>query len=165
VEAFDRDALLAQVRQFLGPGVTTEKTESVELLISNKAKRGAAAFIAGHLLLGDEADVRRCLAAASRSQTLRASETFKLLPSQGAEGPPLARTLSDDEAAVSAVVSLLTSRKEKDRATKASAPAALAPRSRYSVSETRLTDEGLERKTRGAFGLFGELLGRAAPRP
>jgi hypothetical protein len=164
VEAFDRDALLAQAQKFLGPRVMTEKTENAELLISNNAERGAAAFIAGHLLLGDAGDVRRCVAAASRNQTLRASEAFELLTSQGTEGAALARTLSDDGAAAAAVVSLLKSADPDRGAPAANAPADLAPSTRYSVSETRLADEGMERRTRSAFGLFGEMIGRAAPR-
>ncbi len=35
---------------------------------------------------------------------------------------------------------------------------------RYAVSETLLADGGFEKRTRSAFGLFGEVVTRAAPR-
>jgi hypothetical protein len=41
--------------------------------------------------------------------------------------------------------------------------AALARR-RYAVSETLLADGGFEKRTRSAFGLFGEVVTRTAPR-
>ena len=33
----------------------------------------------------------------------------------------------------------------------------------YSVSETRVTEEGVEKRTRSSFGLFGSIVGRFAP--
>jgi len=165
VEAFDRAALTAQARRFLGPGLKAEKAEGAELLISGDPERGVAAFVGGYLLLGDAADVRRCLDAARRNQTLGSAEPFGLFPAPGTEGPAVARTLSDDGAAVAAVVSLLTARAAAGGGAREPAAAEKSgPRARYSVSETRLTEEGFEKKTRSAFGLFGELLARAAPR-
>ncbi|HZI19249.1 MAG TPA: hypothetical protein VEY09_11700 [Pyrinomonadaceae bacterium] len=164
VEAFDREALLAQARQFLGPGLKTEKTDGAELLISADEDRGAAAFVAGHLLLGAAADVRRCVEAARLNQSLRSAEAYRLFESSFAtEGTALSRTLTDDGAAVAAVVALLSSKGEGNPGAAGDA-AGRGTRARHSVSRTRLAEGGFEKKTRSAFGLFGELLGRAAQR-
>jgi len=69
-----------------------------------------------------------------------------------------ARTLTDERESARAVLSHFARRGDEPRL-----EAALARR-RYAVSETLLADGGFEKRTRSAFGLFGEVVTRAAPR-
>ncbi|HEX8187318.1 MAG TPA: hypothetical protein VF586_03135, partial [Pyrinomonadaceae bacterium] len=69
-----------------------------------------------------------------------------------------ARTLTDERESARAVLSHFARRPDA-----AGLEAALARR-RYAASETLLTGDGFEKRTRSAFGLFGEVVTRAAPR-
>jgi hypothetical protein len=156
VEAFDREALGAEVRKHLGPRASTERIGEAELIVSADPELGAAAFVAGHLLMGDTADVRRCLAAAADGRTLRSAPPFKLLSRPNEREAAFTRTLADDAETLALVVPVFT----EGAGGALEAPA----ESRYSLSETRLTRDGFEKKTRSAFGLFGEIVKLAAPR-
>ncbi len=154
----DAAALRAQALEHLGRGARVESTGTAELLISTDEERGAAAFVDGFLLMGSEADVRRCVRAhveengGGREGPLRAATA-------GFNGrTAFARTLTDERESARAVLSHFARRGDAGRL-----DAALARR-RYAVSETQLADGGFEKRTRSAFGLFGEVVTRMAPR-
>jgi hypothetical protein len=162
----DREVLRKQALAHLGRGVRAERVGDAELLISIDAERGAAGFAGDYLLMGSEDDVRRCLNARLENRTLQNASALKAMPQNFFDAPAFALTLTDDRDAARSVLSYFARGGGGERAGKSGAGTleeTLARRG-YSVSETRLADGGFEKKTRSAFGLFGEIVTRFAPR-
>ena len=155
----DRAALREQALAYLGRGARAERVGDVELLVSDDPEHGAAAFAGEYLLMGPEEDVRRCVAAMGEGRTLRDGALLKAAPPEFSESAAFARTFTDDREAARNVLSHFARRGGDAGALEA----ALARRG-YSVSETRLAEGGFEKRTRSAFGLFGEIYTRLAPR-
>jgi hypothetical protein len=158
----DRDALLAQVRAHLGRAAKSETVGDAQLLVSPDDERGAAAFAGDYLVIGSEADVRRCLAARSAGQTLQDAAPFKSSTQSFFDQPPFAVTLTDERDSTRSVLAYLARREGAYARDQHALEQALARRG-YSVGQTRLADGGFEKKTRSAFGLFGEIVTRFAP--
>jgi hypothetical protein len=144
-EVLDRAALRAQVLK--GRAARPEQLDGAELFLPSDPDGTAAAFAGEHLILGPAPLVRRCLAARRENRTLREAPAYKNLT--GGEQPPLAQSLQDERAQVAALVTSLSGR----------APAR-APAESYSLTETRLHEVGVERRTLSAFGQFGDLVAR-----
>src|SRR2546423_286321 len=159
----DRDALLAQARAHLGRAARTVRVGDAEILVSTDPERGAAGFVGGYLVMGSEDDVRRCVAAHAEGRTLQDAAAFKASAQNFFDEPPFALTLTDDRESARSVLSRLGRRDETQASDQGALEDALARRG-YSVGETRLADGGFEKKTRSAFGLFGEIVTRFAPR-
>jgi hypothetical protein len=161
----DREALRKQALAHLGRGARTERVGDAEILISIDPERGAACFAGDYLLMGSEEDVRRCATARLENRTLLNAAALKAAPQNFFDGPAFARTLTDDRDAARSVLSYFARSGGAARAGSGTdaLEEALAHRG-YSVSETRLADGGFEKKTRSAFGLFGEIITRFAPR-
>jgi hypothetical protein len=155
--ARDHAALREQVIAHLGRGAKVERNGDAELLISNDPDNGAAAFAGDYLLLGSEDDVRRCVRAILNGRTLRDTDALKDASQDFFDVPAFARTLSDDRDSARTILSRFAR-----RGGTSALEDALARRG-YSVSQTRLADGGFEKKTRSAFGLFGEIIARSAP--
>ncbi|MET0646237.1 MAG: hypothetical protein ABW208_06420 [Pyrinomonadaceae bacterium] len=155
----DAAALRAQVLEHLGRNARVERTGTAELLISTDEERGAAAFVDGFLLMGSEEDVRRCVRAhVEENEAGREDDPLKAATAGFNDRTAFARTLTDERESALAVLSHFARRGDAGRL-----DAALARR-RYAVSETLLADGGFEKRTRSAFGLFGEVVTRMAPR-
>lgn len=151
------------VRRRLGGGARTERAGDAELIVSPSEERGAAAFVAGQLLMGDEADVRRCLAARAEGRTLDRAEAFQAAGAALPSDAPQALTLTDDQASAGAFISYLARRMgARPQPGGGEALARGLARVPYSVSETRLVEGGFEKKTRSSFGQFGVLVERLA---
>ncbi len=132
------------------------------MLISSDAEQGAASFVGDYLLVGDEEDLRRCLAARLEERA-RDDEGA----ADGTSGgffnePTFAVTRTRDAGAARTFVSLFGGGARKDASRQEALEKALA-RHALSVSGTRLTPEGFEKKTRSAFGQFGEIGAMLAP--
>jgi hypothetical protein len=159
----DRDTLSGEVRARLGRGAHTEKVGDAELLTSTDPEEGAAAFAGEYLLMGSESDVRRCLDARARGRTLRDSNALKSASRDFSDQQPFARTLTDEREATSSVVAYFARGGPRPAPNQAALEEALARRG-YSASETRIAEGGFEKRTRSAFGLFGEVVKRFSPR-
>jgi hypothetical protein len=145
-EVLDREALRAQlVRQRVA---RPEQFAGAELYLPNDPEDAAAAFVGNHLVLGPADAVRRCLTARQEGRTLKEAAAYKGL---AGGAPPLAQSLADDRESVAAVAASLSRRGASD-----ARPAAES----HSITETRLHEIGVERKTVSAFGQFGELVAR-----
>jgi hypothetical protein len=160
----DREALSVEVRARLGHGARTERVGDAELLVSTGPDDGAAAFAGEYLLMGSEADVRRCLDARARGRTLRDSAALKATEQSFSDQQPFARTLTDEREATSSLVSYFARRGGSSTTPNQSTLDEALSRRGYSVSETRLVEGGFEKRTRSAFGLFGEIIKRFSPR-
>jgi hypothetical protein len=160
----DREKLRGEVSARLGRGARAERVGDAELSVSADPGEGAAAFAGDYLLMGSEADVRRCLAARLAGRTLRDSAAFKSSGQNFSDEPPFARTLSDDRDASNHVLAYFARRAKARPAPNAPALEEALARRGYSASETRLADGGFEKRTRSAFGLFGEIFKRLSPR-
>ena len=151
----DAAALRAQVLEHLGRGARVEHAGSAELLISTDEDADAAAFAGDFLVLGSEADVRRCVQSwvdGHEPDPLRAAtHSFN-------GRTAFARTLTDERDSTRAVLSHFPHKGDAK-----GLEAALARRT-YAASETLLADGGFEKRTRSAFGLFGEVVTRLTPR-
>lgn len=156
----DRDVLNGEVRSKLGRGARAERVGDAELLISTDPDEGAAAFAGEYLLIGSEADVRRCLESRQRGRTLRDADAFKAASQNFSDEQPFARTLTDDRETTKTVLDYIARRGARRSAPKPEALEEALARRGYSASETRLADGGFEKRTRSAFGLLGEAVRR-----
>jgi hypothetical protein len=159
----DREALAGEVRARLGRGARAERVGDAELLISTDPDEGAAAFAGEYLLMGSEADVRRCLEARAQGRTLRDAAAFKGASQVFSDEQPFARSLTDERAATNSVLAYFARGGQRPTQNQSALEEALARRG-YSASETRLAEGGFEKRTRSAFGLFGEAIKRFSPR-
>lgn len=155
----DAAALHQQALAHLGRGARVERAGSAELLISTDPERGAAAFVGDFLLMGSEEDVRRCVQSYTENQDAGRGDALKTAAKNFLARAALVRTLTDERESARAVLSHFNSK----RADPARLEEALARRP-YAVSDTLLADGGFEKRTRSAFGLFGEVVTRLAPR-
>ncbi len=159
VEVRDESTLRQFVKKRLGANVKTDQIGDAELLISSDEERGAAAFVAGRLLLGPENNLRKCLEARAQSQTLSHSEQFMRAAqtvSQDSSTNTLTYTLDADSARdfITALASQSTLRVSPPQPEELERSMA---RLGYSVSGTNLVEGGFEKVTRSSFGLLGTL--------
>ena len=153
----DREALREQIRKRLGDGARSEMLGDVELIVSSAPEEVAAGFSAEFLIMGLENDVRSCLSARADGRTLADSAPFKAAQPLGGDVTPHVRTVATDADAVSAFLLQSLRRPKRNKFDAAAFQTALS-KLPYSVSESRITSEGLERRTRSSFGLFGTLV-------
>jgi hypothetical protein len=154
----DSAALRQQALAHLGRGARVERVGEAELLVSTDTDRGAAAFVGGFLVMGSEEDVRRCIQSSLGGQEPGRDGALKEATKSFAGRAAFARTLTDERESARSVLSHFPRRGDASKL-----EAALA-RHTYAVSETALADGGFEKRTRSAFGLFGEVVTRLAPR-
>lgn len=161
----DEAALRAQVRKRLGVKAHTMRVGEVEMLVSDDSERGAASFVGNYLIMGEEEDVRRCLAAHAGGATLQAEGKFKATGAGESTGPPFATTMIEDRRPAAAMVnyiSVLGGGLRVGENGGANLEQALAHLP-YSVSRTGFNGDGFIKMTHSSFGLFGELIARFAP--
>lgn len=154
----DAAAMRAQALAHLGRGARVERAGAAEILVSTDEERGAAAFADDFLVMGSEEDVRRCLQALLDTQDPNRANPLKTATMSFSAHAAFARTLTDERDSARALLSRFARRGDAARL-----EAALAGR-RYAVSETLLADGGFEKRTRSAFGLFGEIITHMSPR-
>ena len=163
VSVRDRAALEKQLRRRLGTARKSMEGEA-ELLVSEDEERGAGAFIKGFLIMGRESNVRRCLAAQAQGQTLSASERYRQAQHRLFESAPAVTTFSDDREPARAFINYFSKQKRSsDAAANAETYARAVNQLPLAVSESRFAEDGMERRTRSAFGNFGALVTRFAP--
>jgi hypothetical protein len=158
VEARDEKVLKDFVtKRFEKSKPQTERIGDAELLSSADEERGAASFVAGYMLFGAKASVRRCLLARQQGQTLASAQNFKqAVGIASAIGSSHTITFTGDDAPAREFITLIASQRvvqsgnmnqqELEKSLKG------LP---YAVSETQLVEGGIERKTRSAFGQLG----------
>lgn len=157
------------LRQFvlkrLGVRPSAERIGEAELLVSQNKERGAASFIGGRLLMGPTQLVRRCLEARQRGETLTAAVSFqKATRVVDSQAPANTATYTSDFAPAHNFISAIATQKSlrEGQPNEGELTRALAGLS-FSVSETRLGENGFEKKTRSAFGQFGNLAAEYSP--
>ncbi len=159
----DRAKLEREVRRAMDGGARTIQLGNATLITAARLdtddERQAAGFVHDHIVLGDESDVRACLEAAARNQTLATREGFRRLTETN-QAPDLVTTISDNQAVTRTVLEVLSG---LDSQTKSSQNRervfreAIAPHA-YAVTRTNITEDGIERRTRSSFGQFGRLV-------
>lgn len=156
----DRAALREQALAYLGRGSKAERVGDVEIIVSDDPELGAAAFVGEHLLMGSEEDVRSCVAASGGGRTLREWALLNAASTRPSESGTFVRTFTDDRDAARTVLSRFA---RGGGGGEGALETALTRRG-FSGSETRLAEGGFEKRTRSAFGLFGEIYARLAPK-
>lgn len=159
VEVQDEKALHEFIASRLGANPRTERIGYEELLISTDEERGAASFVARRLVMGSEANVRRCLEARAQGRTLSASDTFQRTARVASTTTTaLAVTFTDDSSPAHTFISAIAAQPgvRTQPANNADLERALGQLT-YAVSETRLVEDGFEKRTRSSFGQFGTL--------
>lgn len=156
----DEAALRVMLRQRLGNSpAQSSRVGDAEMFFSADEEKGAAAFAAGHFITGDAEGVRRCLQARAAGQTADTLEAFKRAARSVPTGVPAqVLTLADDREYALGFLTLVARQSgarqgRPDPAGLARAAAGLP----FSVSETRHTPDGFERRTRSSFGQLGAL--------
>ncbi len=165
VEARDEKTLRELVARRLGAGIKTEQVGEALMLVSADEERGAASFIAGRLIMGGTASVRRCLEARAKSETLAQAMAFKEAGRLAAMNSPASvLTYTDDKApARSLILSVAGQRGASVQPFKEGEVERSLSQTPYAVSATRLTEGGFEKTTRSSFGQFGALAAQFAP--
>lgn len=138
---------------------TKERIGDADLLYAKDAKRGAASFVAGHLIMGSIEDVRECLQARAQSKTLTASDTFKQAAQVAqTDALSLAATYTKNEEATRRfILAVAGQRSVRERPANNTELEHALNRTAYALTETRMVEGGFERKTRSSFGQFGSL--------
>jgi hypothetical protein len=165
VEVRDEKALREYVARRLGSGSKTEQVGDAQMIVSADEERGAASFIAGRLLMGSAASVRRCLEARANGETLSQVSRFKesaRLASMSGDANALTDT-DDREPARTFVSAIATQDGASVKAFNAAELMRALDQVPYAVSATRLAEGGFERITRSSFGQFGTLAAQFAP--
>ncbi len=165
VEVRDEKALRQFVAQRLGEKAITEHVGDAEMLISTDEERSAASFFAGHLIMGQEASVRRCLEARTPGGSLASADQFqratRLL---SANSPANVVTYTDDSQPARAFIyAIIAQRGARERPARNDELESALRHLTYAVSETRLVEGGFEKRTRSPFGQFGTLAAQFAP--
>ncbi|HEY0384537.1 MAG TPA: hypothetical protein VGC64_00935, partial [Pyrinomonadaceae bacterium] len=161
----DEKVLRAFVSKRLGAQPRRERIGEAELLIAQGKERGAACFIMGRLLMGPTEQVRRCLEARFGGATLAAATDFqRALRLVDNQAPANTVTYTSDSTPAHAFISAIAAQKEvrEGQPNEAEMARALENLS-FAVSETRLVENGFEKKTRSAFGQFGILAAQFSP--
>lgn len=164
VEVRDEKALREFTANRLGANPRQERVGDAELLISTDEERGAASFIAGHLMIGAETNIRRCLEARSEGRNLASVEAFqKAARLASSINPAFAVTYTNDTSPARAFISAIAAQRgaQSQSRNDADLERALAQLT-YAVSETRLIEGGFEKKTHSSFGQFGTLAAQFA---
>jgi hypothetical protein len=164
VEVQDEKALREFVAQRLGPNPRKEQIGYEELLISTDEERGAASFVAGHLLMGSEAAVRHCLEARAQGRTLATSDRFQRTVRATTTTTDFAVTFTDDSSPARTFIYAIAAQPgvRTQQAHDADLERALSQLT-MAVSETRTVEDGFEKRTRSSFGQFGALAAQFAP--
>lgn len=161
----DEKALRDFVARRLGASPRTERVGDAELLISREEEHGAASFVGGQLLIGSEANVRRCLEARAQNRTLAQADNFqRAARAVTGTNPASVVTYTSDEPGASAFMRVIASQRgaREGPVNEAEVSRALGQLS-YAVSETRLVEGGFEKRTRSSFGQLGTLVTQFAP--
>lgn len=160
VSVKDEAALKSIVNQKLGTQTPrSEQIGNITILVSPEAKRGAASFVNGYLIMGNTESVRDCIRAFSQQQTIHKSAPFQqsntLLTNTSAAN---AITFTDDSAYAKALMMMFSTVSFAREKTPNQAEVEKASKELpYSVTQTGMMDGGIERKTYSAFGQFGNL--------
>lgn len=158
--ARERAALLARARVALGASPRTEKVGDAEMFVGGEeAEEARAVSLYGdYLITGTADDVRRCLLARVSARTLKDAPDLPAASPGLFDAPPFVTSVQSDRASARAVVDHLAGRRGPHAAATDSVQRPSHPP--YSLSQTMLTADGFEKKTRSSFGLLGELLER-----
>jgi hypothetical protein len=139
---------------------TADKGQILEGLQSepDPAKEFAAVFADGYVLLGKTENMKQCLAELRKSEAVAASGKAEVQNS-ARESSAAIVTYANDEARLNGFIStLLTLQGRQLSSDELAALQNTQKRSSFSATETRLSDAGIERKTRSAFGQFSTLV-------
>lgn len=167
VEVKDERVLREFVLKRLGAGPRSERIGDAELLISKSKERGAACFIMGRLMMGPVEQLRRCLEARARGETLAAAADFqKAARIVEKDAQANAVTYTSDSGPASAFINVIAAQKAaREGEPNAVELQRMLDSLAYAVSETRLVEGGFEKRTRSAFGQFGTVAAQFSPNP
>ncbi|HEX8774475.1 MAG TPA: hypothetical protein VF735_12930 [Pyrinomonadaceae bacterium] len=165
VEVRDEKALRELVSRRLGAGAGTEQVGDALMMVSKEEERGAASFVDGRLVMGATPNVRRCLEARAKGQTLSRADAFKgaaRLASMNSAANAV--TYTDDRlSARNFITAIAIQRGASVKSFNETEVERSLGQMPYAVSATRLSEGGFEKTTRSSFGQFGALASEFAP--
>lgn len=127
------------------------------------AQEFAAVFADGYVLLGKTENMRACLAQLRKGQAAIAADKQNVQHS-ARENTAAIVTYANDEARLTSFISTLLLLQGRSLSSEELGKLqSTFGDSSFAETETRLTDEGIERKTRSAFGQFSTLIGLLHP--
>lgn len=158
----DEPALRQFVLRQFGPKRHTEQVGNGELIISPD-ERSAASFVDSYFMLGAPDDLRRCLSARAR-QTEAGFSAHATVPRYYTEVEDSANsvTYTQDSERVRGLLTTLARVRGSNAISSGEVERAIRQLP-YAVTETKLQDYGLERRTRSPFGQFSTFLSLLSP--
>jgi hypothetical protein len=165
VEVRDEQTLRDFVSKHLGAKSRVEVVGDVEMLVSSNEKHEAASFVGGHLILGTDENLRRCLEARKLGRTLEADDEFQRTRSliSATSSANVATFTEDYSPARSFIRAIATQQGVRERPVNGQELEGALRRLRYAVSETAIVDGGVEKKTRSSFGQLGTFASQFFP--
>jgi len=161
----DEESLKTSLRKRFG--IRTEQVGSQMMLVHTTNETSEAAIIInGQLVMGAADAVRRCLVAHDSGQTLAETHAFKsaLVSIQESSIAGGAGVVSFGEqhttarASVNTLANLINPKAQSKRRSDSATFARALDEYAYSLGETRIVENGFERRTHSIFGLYGMLL-------
>jgi hypothetical protein len=122
------------------------------------AKEYSAVFADGYVLLGKTDNMRQCLVELRKSQAAITEEKQKVQDSARASTAAIVTYANDEARLTSFISTLLMIQGRRLSGDELSQLHNTVQRSAFAETETRLSSEGIERKTRSAFGQFSTFI-------
>ncbi len=152
------------LRDFVAKRLSTatpksERVGDFEILTGPDDSRGAASFAGGLLLMGSADNVRRCLVARRDGRSLESAQDFAAATKTATSlGPTQILTFTDDfTSALKFITFISNQRGMRGEPTNELQLLQALSQLPFSVSETKMTDEGVDKRTRSSFGQLGVL--------
>ena len=161
----DENALKEFVSRTFGKKLHIEKFANQELLISED-DQAAACFVDGYFLLGSPEDIRRCLSGlASRKTSSSSAAGWSSLADRNiSEGASDVVTYAQDRERIRGMVTTIAKLRGRDSSVISSEEVERVIKALpYAVTETKIEEYGLERKTRSPLGQFSTFVSLLTP--
>jgi len=161
-EAFDQQSLKTIAEERMGANPKREQVGQAEMIVSSD--NWAVAFLDKYFLSGPADEVRRCLEAKTRGESIASVAPFSRAQSSVDMSLPIfSLSFSDDRASAISFVELFSKQERSAFSTNAAAIQQGAASLKYSASVTTIRNGSVSWTGRSSFGLVGSLLTTFTP--
>ncbi len=162
-EVFDQESLKKIAADRVGANPRIEPVGQAEMLVSISDNWGVA-FLGKYFLSGPADEVRRCLEAKTRGESIKRVAAFNRAQSAiDISLPIFSLSFADDRTAAISFVELFSKQERSAFSTNGAAIQKGAASVKYSASVTAIKNGSVEWTSRSSFGLVGSLLTMFAP--
>jgi hypothetical protein len=162
-ETFDQQSLKKIAAERLGVNPKVEQVGQAEMVVSTSDNWGVA-FLDKYFLSGPAYEVRRCLDAKARGESISSVAAFNRAQSAIDSSLPIfSLSFADDRTSAISFVELFSKQERSAFSTNGAAIQKGAASLKYSASVTTIKNGSVEWTARSSFGLVGSLLTTFAP--